>query len=134
MNRAPRPRIAGTCMAFFGWLQILITLALVVLAAIPAGELIAQIIRGDRNFLTRFMSPLERGFYNLAGVDPKSQQSALEYTIALLAFNILGMLLLYAIQRLQHLLPLDPQGFGPVAPDIAFNTAASFLATSDWQS
>ncbi len=120
-------------MSFVGWLQIIVVLALIVLAAMPTGEFIARIIRGDRNFLTRFMGPLERAFYNLAGVDPRGQQSALHYTIALLAFNIAGMLVLYAIQRLQSVLPLDPQGFGPVAPDLAFNTAASFLTTSDWQ-
>src|SRR5580700_4546929 len=121
-------------LSFVGWLQILLVLALVVLAAMPIGEHIARIIRGDRTFLTPLMAPLERGFWRLAGVDPQGQQGALEYTLALLAFNIAGMLVLYAIQRLQAFLPFDLQGFDAVPPDLAFNTAASFLTTSDWQS
>jgi K+-transporting ATPase ATPase A chain len=120
-------------VSFPGWLQILLVLALVVLAAIPMGEHFAKLSRGDHSFLTRLMSPLERAFYRLAGIDAEGQQTALEYTIALLAFNILGMLVLYAIQRLQAFLPLSPQGFDAVPPDLAFNTAASFLTTSDWQ-
>jgi K+-transporting ATPase ATPase A chain len=121
-------------VSLVGWLQILLVLALVVLAAMPIGEHIARIIRGDRTFLTPLMAPLERGFWRLAGVDPQGQQGALEYTLALLAFNIAGMLVLYAIQRLQAFLPFDLQGFDAVPPDLAFNTAASFLTTSDWQS
>jgi K+-transporting ATPase ATPase A chain len=121
-------------LSFVGWLQILLVLALVVLTAMPIGEHIARILRGDRNFLTPLMAPLERRFLWLAGADPKREQNALEYTLALLAFNVTGMLALYAIQRLQAFLPLDPQGFDAVSPDLAFNTAASFLTTSDWQS
>jgi potassium-transporting ATPase potassium-binding subunit len=121
-------------LSFVGWLQILLVLALVVLTAMPIGEHIARILRGDRNFLTPLMAPLERRFLWLAGADPKREQNALEYTLALLAFNVTGMLALYTIQRLQAFLPLDPQGFDAVSPDLAFNTAASFLTTSDWQS
>ncbi|MGC1577720.1 MAG: potassium-transporting ATPase subunit KdpA [Beijerinckiaceae bacterium] len=121
-------------MSFVGWLQILLVLALVVLTAMPIGEHIARILRGDRNFLTPLMAPLERRFLWLAGADPKREQNALEYTLALLTFNVTGMLALYAIQRLQAFLPLDPKGFDAVSPDLAFNTAASFLTTSDWQS
>ena len=92
-------------VSLVGWLQILVVLALVLLSAMPMGEHIAAIIRGDRNFLTPLMAPLERGSLRLAGVDPRGQQSALEYTLALLAFNITGMLVLYAIQMLQAFLP-----------------------------
>ncbi|SDR51780.1 K+-transporting ATPase ATPase A chain [Rhizobiales bacterium GAS191] len=120
-------------MSFIGWLQIFATLALVVAAAIPLGSLIAGLIRGERNPLTPLLGPLERSFYRLAGVDPAREHNALHYTVGLLAFNAAGFLLLYAIQRLQHLLPLNPQGFDAVPADLAFNTGISFLTNADWQ-
>ena len=70
----------------------------------------------------------------LAGIDPKREQDWLAYTLALLAFNAAGFVLLYAILRLQHVLPLNPQGFDPMSPHLAFNTAASFVTNTNWQS
>ena len=82
----------------------------------------------------RLLGPVERGLYRLAGVDPDAEMGWWTYAAALLTFNLLGMLALYALQRLQAVLPLDPAALGPVAPDTAFNTAASFTSNTNWQS
>src|SRR5258708_2105400 len=116
-----------------GWLQIAIVLALVVAAAIPLGDFISAALEGRRTFLSPVLVPVERGFYRLAGVDEKKEQGWLAYTLAMLAFSIVGFLTLYAIQRLQNFLPLNPQGFDPVAPDLSFNTSMSFITNTNWQ-
>jgi potassium-transporting ATPase potassium-binding subunit len=113
-----------------GSIEILVLLALVVLGAMPLGRWIAALVGGGPSAP---LSRIERGIWRFARIDHSQEQTPLDYTLALLAFNFVGMVVLYAIQRLQDLLPLDPQGFGPVAPDLAFNTAASFLVTADWQ-
>jgi len=115
-----------------GWLQIALVLALVVAGALALGWLIAAAISDQTTQVATIAAPVERLFSRLTGRDLSREQTPRDYAIALVLFNALGFLLLYAIQRLQHLLPLDPQGFGPVAPDLAFNTAASFLVTADW--
>jgi K+-transporting ATPase ATPase A chain len=120
-------------MTLNGWLQILL-FALVILAVTkPLGVYMFRVFEGDRQPSARFLGPIERFMYRLCGVDPRSEQSWQEYTLALLVFSALGVLATYGIERLQHLLPLNPQGFGPVAPDLAFNTAASFTTNTNWQ-
>ena len=79
------------------------------------------------------LRPLERGFYRLAGVDERREQSWLVYAFAMIAFSVAGFLSLFALQRLQAYLPLNPQGFGAVAPDLAFNTSISFVTNTNWQ-
>jgi len=120
-------------MSIVGWLQIILVLALVVAAAIPLGGYIARVLTGEHNFLTPALAPVERGFYGLAGVDSRKEQGWLTYTMAMLVFSIAHMFVLYAMQRLQNLLPLDPQNFDPVAPDLAFNTSMSFVTNTNWQ-
>jgi K+-transporting ATPase ATPase A chain len=120
-------------MTAIGSAQILFALALVIAAAVPLGAFIARTLAGERNFLSPIMSPVERGFYRLAGVDPAREQSWLAYTLAMLAFSLVGFLSLYALQRLQNLLPLDPQGFDGVTPDLSFSTAISFVTNTNWQ-
>jgi K+-transporting ATPase ATPase A chain len=93
----------------------------------------ARVFAGERTWLGVVLSPVERVIYRLSGVDPSAEQHWRAYAAALLLFNLAGMLLLYGLQRLQGFLPLNPQGFGPVAPDLAFNTAASFTTNTDWQ-
>ena len=116
-----------------GSLLIIIVLALVVMGAVPIGRWIAvMIVEGPAKGWPR-LARLEHCICRACGVDPARQHSALDYTLALLLFNLAGMLVLYGVQRLQGFLPLNPQGFGAVAPDLAFNTAASFLVTADWQ-
>ncbi len=120
-------------MTFVGWLQIVIVLALVVAAAIPMSSFIKHVLEGERTFLTPALGPVERGFYRLAGVDPKREQGWVAYTMAMLAFSVVGFVTLFAVQRLQNYLPLNPQGFDPVAPDLAFNTSVSFITNTNWQ-
>ena len=120
-------------MTLVGWAQIALVLALVVGCAIPLSRLIAGVFFGKTNFLSPALGPVERGFYRLAGVDPAREQDWFAYTIAMVVFSIVGFLLLYAVQRLQGLLPLNPRGFDAVPPDLAFNTSISFITNTNWQ-
>ncbi|WP_018264728.1 potassium-transporting ATPase subunit KdpA [Methylosinus sp. LW4] len=120
-------------MNAIGLAQIALVLAAVVFAAVPLSAFIARVLAGERNFLTPVLLPVERVFYKLSGVDPAREQSWLVYTIAMLAFSVVGFLSLYTLQRLQNVLPLDPQGFDPVPPDLAFNTSISFITNTNWQ-
>jgi K+-transporting ATPase ATPase A chain len=120
-------------MTLVGWWQIAIVLALVVVTAIPVSSLIADVYAGKENFLSPVLRPVERGFYLLAGVDEKREQSWFIYAIAMIAFSIAGFLSLYALQRLQNVLPLNPQGFDAVPADLAFNTSISFITNTNWQ-
>ena len=120
-------------MTLVGWTQILLTLALVFLSAIPLGRFIASVYAGEDNFLSPALKPVERAFYRLAGVDPAREQGWRAYTMAMLAFSFAGFASLYALQRLQNVLPLNPQGFDAVPSDLAFNTAISFITNTNWQ-
>ena len=120
-------------MTFAGWSQIALTLALVLAAAIPLSRLIDAVYAGRRNFLSPVLGPVERGFYRLAGVDPAREQGWLLYTMSMLAFSLAGFASLYALQRLQNHLPLNPRALTPCPPDLAFNTAISFITNTNWQ-
>jgi potassium-transporting ATPase potassium-binding subunit len=120
-------------MTLVGWLQIALTLALVVVCAVPLSRFIVAAYAGERNFLTPVLGPVERGFYRLAGVDPAQEQGWFAYTMAMVVFSVAGFLSLYALQRLQNFLPLNPRGFDAVAPDLAFNTSSSFITNTNWQ-
>jgi K+-transporting ATPase ATPase A chain len=120
-------------MTLVGWIQIVV-FALVILAVTrPLGAYLTRVYEGDRQPLPRILGPLERGVYRLCGVDPKREQTWVEYALALLVFSALTLLVTYGIERLQHLLPLNPQKFAAVPPDLAFNTAASFTTNTNWQ-
>ena len=120
-------------MTLVGWAQIALTLVLVIVCAIPLSKLIAGVYAGERNFLSPVFGPVERGFYRLAGVDSTREQDWFAYTIAMVVFSVAGFLSLYALQRLQGSLPLNPRGFDAVAPDLAFNTSTSFITNTNWQ-
>jgi K+-transporting ATPase ATPase A chain len=120
-------------MTLVGWAQIALVLALVLGCAIPLSKFIAEVYAGERNFLSPVLGPVERGFYRLAGVDPAREQDWFVYTLAMLAFSVGGFLVLYGVQRLQGVLPLNPRGFDAVAPDLAFNTSISFITNTNWQ-
>ena len=121
-------------MTLNGWFQIALMFALVIATARPLGIYMASVFEGRPTPLDPVLRPVEKGFYALAGVDAKREQDWLAYTVALLVFNAAGFVLLYAILRLQHVLPLNPQGFDPMSPHLAFNTAASFVSNTNWQS
>ena len=120
-------------MTFTGWLQIGLILGLAALTARPLGFYMARVFSGESTLLSPVLAPIERGFYKLAGVAPEREQGWLAYTLAMLAFSAAGFVSLYAILRLQAFLPLNPQGFDGVPPDLAFNTAVSFLTNTNWQ-
>lgn len=120
-------------MTVVGWLQILLVLALVLATVVPLGRLMAQVFAGERTFLSPLVAPLERGLLALAGRRALHAQTWLGYTMAMLVFNAVGFAALYAIQRLQGVLPLNPQGFDGVDPLLSFNTAISFVTNTNWQ-
>ncbi len=121
-------------MTFVGWLQIAILFALVALSAPPLGAFMARVFQGERTFLHPVLLPIERTFYRVAGIDPAKGQDWRAYTIAMLLFSFIAFLVLYAMLRLQAVMPLNPAGLGPVSPDLAFNTAVSFVTNTNWQS
>jgi K+-transporting ATPase ATPase A chain len=120
-------------MTFTGWFQITLVLGAAIAAAWPLGQYMARVFQGQHTLLSPVIVPAETVVFRAAGLDPKMQQTWIGYTLAMLAFNGAGFILLYALLRTQHLLPLNPQGFGAVAPDLAFNTALSFVTNTNWQ-
>src|SRR5262249_4480984 len=106
---------------------------LITVLSVPLGLYMARVFSGERTFLDPVMRPLERAIYRLCGVYPDVEQTWVDYAAAMLMFSAVGMLLLYGLERLQGFLPLNPQKFGAVTPDLAFNTAASFTTNTNWQ-
>jgi K+-transporting ATPase ATPase A chain len=113
--------------------EIGLTLALVVLAAYPIGAYMADIFESRRTFLTPVIGPIEGALYRLAGVDPEIEQKWYEYAVSMVVFGGACILSLYALLRLQGVLPFNPQGFPGVSPDLAFNIAVSFVTNTNWQ-
>src|SRR5262245_968480 len=120
-------------MTLVGWLQIAVYALAITLLAKPIGGYMYRVFEGDRQPLARFFGPIERALYRLSGVDPRAEQSWVQYSIALLVFSAFGVLVTYALLRLQAVLPWNPQGFANVEPYLAFNTAASFTTNTNWQ-
>jgi K+-transporting ATPase ATPase A chain len=120
-------------MTAIGWLQILAFFGLVVAVTPLLGAFMFRVFEGERQPLPRVLGPVESLCYRLGGIDARKEQTWLEYTIALLVFSAFGVLVTYLIERLQHVLPLNPQKFGAVEPSLAFNTAASFTTNTNWQ-
>lgn len=116
-----------------GLSQIVLYCGLVLLLVKPLGGYLKRVFDGERTWLDPALRPLERGVYYLCGVDPGREQHWTAYAIGMLVFNFSGMALLYGLQRLQHVLPLNPRGFPAVPPDLAFNTAISFATNTNWQ-
>ena len=116
-----------------GLLQLAVYLIVLLALAWPLGVYMARVFDGPAPWLVRVLGPLERGIYRVCGVRPDEQMGWKRYAIAMLAFQVFGFLAVYALQRLQGWLPLNPQGFGPVDADSAFNTAASFATNTNWQ-
>ena len=116
-------------MTSLGWAQIALVLAAILTAAIPLARYIAAVAAGRVTFL----APVERAFYAAGGIDPARGMGWRGYTLAMLAANAAGFLLLYALLRLQGVLPFNPQGFDGIPPFLAFNTAISFVTNTNWQ-
>ncbi|HEY1233616.1 MAG TPA: potassium-transporting ATPase subunit KdpA [Candidatus Binatia bacterium] len=120
-------------MTVNGWVQILIFVLIILAMTKPLGIYMFRVFEGDKQPLVRLFGAMERLLYRLSGVDPKEQQDWKQYTLAVLIFSAMTLLVTYGIERLQHVLPLNLQNFGPVAPDLAFNTAVSFTTNTNWQ-
>jgi K+-transporting ATPase ATPase A chain len=116
-----------------GWIQIALFCAIILALTPILGGYMTRVFAGERTFLSPVLRPVEGALYGLAGVDPKREQTWLGYTLAMLVFHVGGFLILYAILRLQDLLPLNPQEMAAVRPDLSLNTAISFLTNTNWQ-
>ena len=117
-----------------GWLQLALYVVALGVITKPMGLYLLQVLDANgRTWFDPVLGPLERLTYWLMGVDSSKEQDWKQYTLAMLLLSLVSLLFTYAILRLQHLLPLNPQGLGPVSPDLAFNTAASFTSNTNWQ-
>jgi K+-transporting ATPase ATPase A chain len=116
-----------------GYLQLAFYVAVLIALAKPLGAYMARVYEGRSVYLNELGAPVERALYRLCGIDPQREMRWTEYALAAMAFNILGLLVVYALQRLQGWLPLNPQDLAAVSPDSAFNTAVSFATNTNWQ-
>jgi len=122
-------------MDLCGWIQLIVFVAILLLLTKPVGRYLFKVLDTEqKTILTPVMGPLETILYRLFGVKPETEQNWKQYAISLLAFSLVGVIFTYAILRLQHLLPLNPQQLGPVSDHLAFNTAVSFATNTNWQS
>jgi potassium-transporting ATPase potassium-binding subunit len=117
-----------------GFVQIALFCAVVVLLVKPFGYYMTRVFNGERTFLSLPLRPLERAIYALSGVKENEEQDWKSYGLAMLTFSLAGFLSLYALQRLQAVLPFNPQHLDAVSPDLAFNTSVSFVTNTNWQS
>ena len=117
----------------WGWLQIALYVVVLIALAKPLGGFMARVFEGRPCGLDRVLGPLERGIYRVCGVDAARETGWKEYAGAMLAFNLLSLLVVHAIQRLQGVLPFNPEHLGAVSPDSSFNTAVSFATNTNWQ-
>jgi len=118
----------------YGWIQLILYLLVLLLLTKPFGLYLIRVLDANgKTFLDPVLGPVERLLYCLFGLDPKKEQDWKQYTLSILVFSLVGLLFTYAILRVQNLLPLNPQRFGPVSPDLAFNIASSFTTNTNWQ-
>jgi K+-transporting ATPase ATPase A chain len=120
-------------MTAIGWIQILLYCAIIVALAKPLGWYMTRVFNGERTFLSPILQPVEAGLYWIGGVDERREQHWLTYTVAMLLFHVGGFLIIYAVMRLQAVLPFNPAEQSAVAPDLSFNTAISFITNTNWQ-
>src|ERR1700675_4168936 len=120
-------------MTLIGWIQILLYCAIIVALVKPLGGYMTRVFNGERTFLSPILRPVEAVLYGMSGVDEKREQHWLTYTVAMLLFHVGGFLILYALMRLQGLLPFNPADQSAVPADLTFNTAVSFITNTNWQ-
>jgi potassium-transporting ATPase potassium-binding subunit len=121
-------------MNIMGWLQLTAFVVALVALTKPLGLYLGCVLdSGGKTFLDLVLNPVERLIYRILGVDRSKEQNWRGYAVSLLVFSAVGLIFTYVILRLQHLLPLNPQRFGAVSPDLAFNTAASFMTNTNFQ-
>src|SRR3977135_2372359 len=120
-------------MTVIGWIQIFLFCAIVVALVTPLGFYMTSVFNGERTFLSPILRPVEAGVYWIGGVDERREQHWLTYTVAMLLFHVGGFLIIYALMRLQAVLPFNPAEQSAVAEDLSFNTAISFITNTNWQ-
>ncbi|MGB2868935.1 MAG: potassium-transporting ATPase subunit KdpA [Bacteroidota bacterium] len=120
-------------MTLNGIFQIAFYLLILTLSVKPLGKFMAKVLQRERTFLDPVLGPLERLIYRVAGINPDEEMDWKANSIAMLLFNFVGLLAVYALQRIQHILPLNPRSLGPITPDSSFNTAVSFASNTNWQ-
>ncbi len=120
-------------MTVNGWLQILVYFAILFILVKPLGAYMARIFQGERTFLTKIISPIERFFYRVSGIKADEEMNWKTYTVAMLIFSLFGIVFLFILQRIQGLLPLNPTARAGVLTDTSFNTAVSFVTNTNWQ-
>src|SRR6201994_3432596 len=120
-------------MTVIGWIQILLYCAIVVALVKPLGWYMTRVFSGERTFMSPILRPVESGLYWVSGVDERREQHWLTYSVSMLLFHVGGFRVIYALMRLQALLPFNPAGQSAVAEDLSFNTAISFLTNTNWQ-
>jgi len=120
-------------MTLLGLLQFVLVFGALLLTTKPLGAYMNEVMDGRRTLLSPLLGPLEAWIYRLSGVDPSEEMTWQKYCSCVLLFSAAGAMILYVQLRLQHVLPLNPAGQGPLAPDLAFNTAISFLTNTNWQ-
>jgi K+-transporting ATPase ATPase A chain len=116
-----------------GWLQLMFYFCSLLLLVKPLGSYMAKVYQGERTVLDLLLRPVEQFIYRFSGIRPNEDMNWKTYATAMLLFNLLGLLVVYAIQRLQGALPLNPQGLGSITPDASWNTAVSFASNTNWQ-
>ncbi len=114
-------------------LQIVFYLVVLVLLAKPLGEFMARVFEGKRTFLHPIFAPVEKFIYRVSGINPDEEMDWKQNAIAMMIFNVIGIVIVYGFQRLQQFLPLNPEHLGAVTPDSSFNTAVSFATNTNWQ-
>jgi potassium-transporting ATPase potassium-binding subunit len=120
-------------MTLIGWIQIALFCAIVVALARPLGGYMTRVFNGERTLLSPVLRPVEAALYWAAGVDPRREQHWVTYTVAMLFFHVGGFAILYALLRLQAVLPFNPADQSAVGEDLSFNTAVSFITNTNWQ-
>jgi potassium-transporting ATPase potassium-binding subunit len=120
-------------MTFYDWLQIILYVVILILLVKPLGSYMAHVYQGERIILSRVVCPIERFIYRILRIHPEEEMDWKTYAMAILIFTLAGILLLYGLERLQGLLPLNPQNLAAVQPGVALNTSISFNTNTNWQ-
>ena len=120
-------------MSLYSWIQLVFYFVILLALAKPLGSFMAKVYQGEHTFLDHVLIPVEKLIYRIAGIDPKEDMNWKTYAIAVMVFNVFGLIVVYLLQRLQGVLPLNPQGLGAVTPDSSWNTAISFATNTNWQ-
>lgn len=120
-------------MNIYSWIQLAFYVVVLIALAKPLGSFMAKVYQGENTFLHRVLGPVEKVIYRLSGVKSEEEMNWVTYAVAVMLFNAIGLLFVYALQRIQAMLPLNPMSLGAITPDSSWNTAVSFATNTNWQ-